>query len=84
MAGLEILNVHNKDKNTDFELIRGLFFNAVYGGRVDNDFDGVVLEEYLKLAVNDNSETKIDLIPYLSPPENSVSSVMKQIQSLKE
>jgi len=51
---------------------------------VDNDFDGVVLEEYLKLAFNDNSETKIDLIPYLSPPENSVSSVMKQIQSLKE
>jgi len=29
MAGLEILNVHNNDKNTDFELIRGLFLNAI-------------------------------------------------------
>jgi len=84
MAGLEILNVHNNDKNTDFELIRGLFLNAIYGGRVDNDFDVMVLDEYLKLAFNNSSETKIDLIPYLSPPDNNVTSVMKQIQGLKE
>lgn len=84
MAGLEILNVHNNDKNTDFELIRGLFLNAIYGGRVDNDFDVMVLDEYLKLAFNSNSETKIDLIPYLTPPDNTVTSVMKQIQGLKE
>lgn len=51
---------------------------------MDNDFDVMVLEEYLKLAFNNSSETKIDLIPYLTPPDNNVTSVMKQIQGLKE
>mmetsp|Transcript_28724 Transcript_28724/g.24123 ORF Transcript_28724/g.24123 Transcript_28724/m.24123 type:complete len:107 (-) Transcript_28724:8-328(-) len=44
----------------------------------------MVLDEYLKLAFNDTSESKVDLIPYLLPPDNNVTSVMKQIQSLKE
>lgn len=73
-----------KGDNTDFNLIRGLFLNAIYGGRVDNDFDLKVLSEYLLLAFNKEAMQKVSLMQYLTPPENNVSSVMTQIQAIKD
>ena len=30
-----------------WKFVHGLFENAIYGGRIDNNFDGKVLESYL-------------------------------------
>jgi len=85
IAGIEILNNHISDDHvTDWRLIRGLFLNAVYGGRVDNDFDLRVLGEYLNKAFNAECESKISLMSYLSPPSNTINSVMTQVNNVKD
>jgi len=51
---------------------------------VDNDFDLRVLGEYLNKAFNAECESKISLMSYLSPPSNTINSVMTQVNNVKD
>jgi len=50
---IESLLEDNKDETTiKWETMYGLFENAIYGGRIDNDFDTRVLRAYLEQYFN--------------------------------
>ena len=55
-SGLEIIEnlFDERDGSVNWDYIHGLFKNAIYGGRVDNQFDLRILESYLFDIFNGN------------------------------
>jgi len=52
MLKFELITSSEKDR---WEYLNGLLLNAIYGGRVDNDFDLRILHSYLTQYFSDTS-----------------------------
>ena len=62
-----IENACDQDGNPDWETIYGLLENAIYGGRVDDDYDLRVLKTYLREFFSDDVLTNARGVSYVSP-----------------
>ncbi|XP_075248310.1 cytoplasmic dynein 2 heavy chain 1-like [Convolutriloba macropyga] len=74
------------DSGIQWDFVHGLFKNAIYGGRVDNNFDMKVLESYLKRYFNSNLTSGgqlSDAIPAL-PSTTNIKSFQSLISKLGE
>eukprot|EP01116_Phalansterium_solitarium_P024803 TRINITY_DN91_c0_g1_i2.p1 TRINITY_DN91_c0_g1~~TRINITY_DN91_c0_g1_i2.p1 ORF type:complete len:4088 (+),score=2028.04 TRINITY_DN91_c0_g1_i2:171-12434(+) len=53
-ASAEIIDAATRSGNPDWNVVHGLLENAIYGGRVDNEYDVRVLRSYLQLYFNND------------------------------
>ncbi|KAK8882498.1 Cytoplasmic dynein 2 heavy chain 1 [Tritrichomonas musculus] len=77
-CSLEIINRAKGEQNDQFEYIRGLLGIAIYGGRVDNDFDFQVLNLYLEAFLNEKAN------PLKMERNSSISDLLKHVNKMSE
>lgn len=77
-CALEIIGRAKGEQNEQFEYIRGLLGIAIYGGRVDNDFDFQVLNLYLESYVNDKAN------PLKMERNSSLQDLLKHVSKMNE
>eukprot|EP01116_Phalansterium_solitarium_P024805 TRINITY_DN91_c0_g1_i4.p1 TRINITY_DN91_c0_g1~~TRINITY_DN91_c0_g1_i4.p1 ORF type:complete len:4085 (+),score=2013.94 TRINITY_DN91_c0_g1_i4:171-12425(+) len=54
-ASAEIIDANTKSGKPDWNVVHGLLENAIYGGRVDNEYDVRVLRSYLELFFSNDT-----------------------------
>jgi dynein heavy chain 2 len=77
-CALQIIAKCSGEQASQFEYIRGLLGVAVYGGRVDNDFDFNVLSLYLDAYVAENSN------PLKLERNSRLPDVLKTVAKMNE
>ena len=85
-AKIMIERVIAKNPGTpDWETVRGLMENAIYGGRIENMLDIGVLQAYLSKFFNNQiiagGKTNLELAPKISPPALNNISKFKKFES---
>ncbi|OHT02067.1 Dynein heavy chain family protein [Tritrichomonas foetus] len=77
-CAMEVISRAKGDQNEQFEYIRGLLGIAIYGGRVDNDFDFQVLNLYLDSYLNEKAN------PLKMERNSGLSDILKHVQKMSE
>ena len=84
-AGINLLEQVLEKNPVQWNTLRGLLENAVYGGRIDNFFDIKVLQAYLQKYFSEQTFSSGNLVQGIKlPSSKSYKDYMKVIESLEE
>ena len=85
-AGLQVLEELDAT-NIQYQTLYGLFENAIYGGRIDNEMDGKVLGALIRFYFSNNmlvGKTQIPQINLAIPQSNQPKEYSLFVQKLSE